>query len=341
MLTENKEIILAEYPKGVPNEETFQIKTIETEKIKEGEVLLKTLYISVDPGMRGFMNKGDDNATGKKYALKQVINSRGVAQVIESNSSNFKKGDLVSGRLEWKKYQNFKVDELDKVDPNLKPISAAVTLFGVPGLCAYFGLLKIGKPKKGETVFISGAAGGVGSIVAQIAKLKGCKVVGTAGSQKKIDFLENELGIDKGINYKTSKDLEASIKEACPNGIDVFFDNVGGAIFDAVFINLNQYARIAICGQMAEYNDSGSPQGFRPMHGLVEKSIRMEGFVVYDFIEEFDEGRKQLAKWYDNGKLVYRESLVEGFENIPTAFIELFAGENIGKKMVKVGDVEQ
>lgn len=340
MITENKEIILAEYPKGVPNEETFQIKTIETEKTKEGEVLLKTLYISVDPGMRNFMKKGDDDATGKKYALKQVINSRGVAQVIESNSSNFKKGDLVSGRLEWKKYQNFKVDELDKVDPNLKPISAAITLFGVPGLCAYFGLLKIGKPKKGETVFISGAAGGVGSIVAQIAKLKGCKVVGTAGSPKKIDFLENELGIDKAINYKTSKDLEASIKQACPNGIDVFFDNVGGAIFDAVFINLNQYARIAICGQMAEYNDSGSPQGFRPMHGLVKKSIRMEGFVVYDFIEEFDEGRKQLAEWYNNGKLAYRESLVEGFENIPTAFIELFAGENIGKKMVKVGDVE-
>ena len=338
MLTENKEIILAEYPKGVPNEETFQIKTIETEKPKEGEVLLKTLYISVDPGMRNFMKKGDDDATGKKYALNQAINSRGVAQVIESNSSNFKKGDLVSGRLEWKKYQNFKVDELNKVDPNLKPISAAVTLLGVPGLAAYFGLLKIGKPKKGETVFISGAAGGVGSIVAQIAKLKGCKVVGTAGSPKKIDFLENELDIDKGINYKTAKDLEASIKEACPNGIDVFFDNVGGAIFDAVFINLNQYARVAICGQMAEYNDSGSPQGFRPMRGLVEKSIRMEGFVVYDFTQEFDEGRKQLAQWYNDGKLAYRENLVEGFENIPTAFIDLFAGENIGKTMVKVGD---
>lgn len=339
-ITENKEIVLAEYPEGVPNDNTFQIKSIETDKINEGEVLLKTLYISVDPGMRGFMKKGNDDAIGNKYALNQAITSRGVAQVLESKSNDFKKGDLVSGRLKWQKYQSANANELTKVNPNLKPISASITLYGIPGLSAYFGLLKIGQPKKGETVLVSGAAGGVGSIVVQIAKLKGCKVVGIAGSQKKIDFLENELGIDKGINYRETDDLEAEIKKVCPEGVDVFFDNVGGNVFDAVFPNMNRYGRIAICGQMSEYNETGKPQGFRPMFGLVEKSIRMEGFVVFDFIKEYKQGLKQLAEWYNSNKLIYKETLEEGFENIPSAFIELFSGETIGKKMVKVNNIE-
>lgn len=339
-ITENKEIVLAEYPEGVPNKNTFQIKSIETDKINEGEVLLKTLYISVDPGMRGFMKKGNDDAIGNKYALNQAISSRGVAQILESKSNDFKKGDLVSGRLKWQKYQSGNANELTKVNPNLKPISASITLYGIPGLSAYFGLLKIGQPKKGETVLVSGAAGGVGSIVVQIAKLKGCKVVGIAGSQKKIDFLEKELGIDKGINYREADDLEAEIKKVCPEGVDVFFDNVGGNVFDAVFLNMNRYGRIAICGQMSEYNEIGKPQGFRPMFGLVEKSLRMEGFVVFDFIKEYEQGLKQLAEWYNSNKLIYKETLEEGFENIPSAFIELFSGETIGKKMVKVDNFE-
>jgi len=340
MITNNKEIVLAEYPEGIPNDNTFQINTIETDEIKEGEVLLKTLYISVDPGMRGFMKKGNDDAIGNKYALNQPISSRGVAQVIESKSISFKKGDLVSGRLNWKKYQSNNVNELTKVSSNLKPISASISLYGIPGLSAYFGLLKIGQPKKGETVLVSGSAGGVGSIVVQIAKIKGCKVVGIAGSQKKINFLKNELGIDKAINYRETEDLEVEIKKVCPEGIDVFFDNVGGNIFDAVFPNLNRYGRIVICGQMSEYNNIGKPKGFRPMFGLVEKSIRMEGFVVFDFIKEYEQGLKQLAEWYNKNKLVYRETLVEGFENIPSAFIELFTGETMGKKMVKVAEIE-
>ena len=216
-----------------------------------------------------------------------------------------------------------------------------MSMLGVPGLAAYFGMLNIGQPKKGETVVVSGAAGSVGSIAAQIAKVKGCKVIGIAGSAQKIAYLENDLGLDKGINYKQVDDMAAAIKEACPNGVDVFFDNVGGELFDAVFANINRHARISICGQIADYNESNPPQGPRPMHALIKQSARMEGFVVYDFKEEFDNAKQQIAEWYNNGDIIYKENLIEGFDNIPAAFIGLFSGDNIGKQIIKVGDIEE
>lgn len=336
----NKEIVLAEHPSGVPTKDTFQFNTIDMPKIKAGEVLLKSLYVSVDPGMRGFMDKGDDDAAGNKFELNKPITSRTVAQVIESKNTDFGKGSIVHGRLAWQHYQSAKTDALEKVDPNLAPISTSVSMLGVPGLAAYFGMVKIGQPQKGETVVVSGAAGSVGSIASQIAKIKGCKVVGIAGSPKKIEYLENDLGPDKGINYKKTDDMEAAIKEAYPDGVDVFFDNVGGELFDAVFANINKHARISICGQIAEYNESDPPQGPRPMHTLIKKSALLEGFVVFDFKEEFDDAKKQIGEWYHNDELKYRENLVEGFENIPSAFIGLFSGENIGKQIVKVADVD-
>lgn len=337
---QNKEIVLAEHPKGVPTKETFKINDIDLPSPKDGELLLKTIYVSVDPGMRGFMDKGEDDAAGKKFQLDEAITSRSVAQVLESKSDAFKKDDIVHGRLAWKKFQAVPTDGLEKVDPELAPIQTSVSVLGVTGLAAYFGLLKIGKPKKGETVVVSGAAGSVGSTVAQIAKIKGCRVVGIAGSKAKIDYLENELGIDKGINYKKTVNMESAIKEACPDGVDVFFDNVGGDLFDAVFANSNCKSRMVICGQIAEYNDDDQPEGPRPQHLLIKKSAKIEGFVVFDFEDEFDEAKKQLADWYNSGKLKYKENLVEGFENIPSAFIGLFSGENIGKQMVKVSEEE-
>lgn len=337
---QNKEIVLAEHPKGVPTKETFKINDIDLPSPKDGELLLKTIYVSVDPGMRGFMDKGEDDAAGKKFQLDEAITSRSVAQVLESKSDAFKKDDIVHGRLAWKKFQAVPTDGLEKVDPELAPIQTSVSVLGVTGLAAYFGLLKIGKPKKGETVVVSGAAGSVGSTVAQIAKIKGCRVVGIAGSKAKIDYLENELGIDKGINYKKTVNMESAIKEACPDGVDVFFDNVGGDLFDAVFANSNRKSRMVICGQIAEYNDDDQPEGPRPQHLLIKKSAKIEGFVVFDFEDEFDEAKKQLADWYNSGKLKYKENLVEGFENIPSAFIGLFSGENIGKQMVKVSEEE-
>lgn len=334
----NKEIVLAKHPTGKPAMETFGIHEIEMPQIEEDEVLLKNLYVSVDPGMRGFMDKGKDDAAGNKFKLNNAITSRSVAQVIESNNIDFPKGTIVHGRLPWRKFMAFKTHDLQKVDPDLAPISTAVSILGIPGLAAYFGMLRIGNPQPEETVVVSGAAGAVGSVAAQIAKIKDCRVVGIAGSEEKIEFLENELGLDKGINYKKTENMEQTISEACPDGVDVFFDNVGGELFDAVFNNINTHARLVICGQIAEYNKSNPPLGPRPQHALIKKSARIEGFVVYDFKEEFEEAKQQLGEWLNDGQLKYKENLIEGFENIPSAFIGLFEGENTGKQMVKVAD---
>jgi NADPH-dependent curcumin reductase CurA len=335
---DNKEIVLAERPSGVPTKSTFRIQDIPMPNLHQGQVLLKGLYVSVDPGMRGFMDKGTDDAAGKKFELNKAITSRSVAQVIESMNDDFPKGTIVHGRLAWQKYQAFETQQLEQVDPALAPISTVVSILGVPGLSAYFGMNKIGKPQQGETVVVSGAAGAVGSIAVQLAKLNGCRVVGIAGSDKKIHYLEKELHLDRGINYKKVSDLGAAIKSACPNGVDVFFDNVGGELFDAVFANINKKARIVICGQISEYNRSDPPKGPRPQHTLIKKSARMEGFVVFDFQDEFESAKKQLAEWYNSGELKYKENLIEGFENIPSAFMGLFSGDNIGKQMVKIAD---
>ena len=338
---QNQEIVLAKHPSGAVQADTFKFNDIDMPTCKDNEVLIKSLYVSVDPGMRGFMDKGVDDAAGNKFKLNQPITSRTVAQVIDSKHNNFKKGDIVHGRFAWQKYQTVSTDHIEKVDPKLAPISTAVSMLGIPGLAAYFGMLNIGQPKKGETVVVSGAAGAVGSIAAQIARIKGCRVIGIAGSPEKIDYLENNLGLDKGINYKQTEDITAAIKAACPDGVDVFFDNVGGELFDAVFANINKHARVAICGQIADYNEENPPQGPRPMHKLIKKSARMEGFVAYDFSDEFENAKKQMSEWYNEGKLTYKENLIHGFDNIPAAFMGLFSGENIGKQMVKIADAEE
>lgn len=332
----NQVILLAERPLGIPTESNFELKDIGIPELQEGEVLLKVLYVSVDPGMRGFMNKGKDDAIGLKYEIGQPITSRSVAEVVESKSKDFAKGAIVHGRLAWQKYQAMEAGKLEKVDPALGHISTAVSILGVPGLSAYFGLTKVGEIKKGQTVVVSGAAGGVGSVAVQIAKIKGCKVVGIAGSDYKLEYLQKEFGVDVGINYKKTNNLSKAIAEACPEGVDVFFDNVGGEIFDAVLSVINRHARLVICGEIAGYNDSAPAQGIRPQHVLIQKSARMEGFVVFDFINEFGKAKKELAYWLDSGQMKYKENLIEGFENIPSAFIGLFTGENIGKQMVKV-----
>lgn len=337
----NQQIVLANHPSGLPTLDTFRQEDIAMPAIESGQVLLKSLYISVDPGMRGFMDKGIDDAAGNKFKINQPITSRSVAKIIESKNDNFPKGTIVHGRLAWQKYQAGKPDLLEKVDPSLAPIQTSVSILGVTGLAAYFGITKIGKPQKGDTVVVSGAAGSVGSIAAQISKITGCRVAGIAGAVKKIKYLEEELGLDKGINYKKTDDMKAAIKKACPNGVDVFFDNVGGELFDAVLANMNKKGRIVLCGQIAQYNSSKPAQGPRPQQMLIKKSIRMEGFVVFDFKDEFDEAKKQLAEWYNSGKLKYKENIVTGFDNLPAAFIGLFTGDNIGKQMVKVGEVEK
>lgn len=332
----NQVIVLAEKPVGMATLNTFQLREIDMPEIKEGEVLLKSLYVSVDPGMRGFMNEGANDYTGQKFQINEPITSRTVARVIESQSKKFSVGDIVNGRLAWKRYQSMEDDKLEWVDPQVLPISTAVSILGVPGLAAYFGLEKIGQIQKGETVVVSGAAGAVGSVAVQIAKIKGCRVVGIAGSDKKIEYIEKELGVDRGINYKKTNDIAIDLAKACPNGIDVFFDNVGGELLDAVLSLINKKARMVICGQIAVYNDTEPSKGPRPEHTLIKKSARIEGFVVFDFKNEFEEAKLKMTQWYIGGKLKYKENLIEGFENLPSAFIGLFTGENIGKQMVKI-----
>ena len=340
MQSQNQEIVLAAHPKGVPTADTFEIREIAMPELTEDGILIKSIYVSVDPGMRGFMDQGEDDAAGTKFELNKPITSRSVAQVMASNHPDFAVGDIVHGRFAWQKFQSVSSKELEKVDPSLAPISTAVSLLGVPGLAAYFGMLKVANIQPTDTVVVSGAAGSVGSTAAQIAKIHGCKVVGIAGSAKKIAYLESDLGLDKGINYKSCADMTAAIAEACPDGVDVFFDNVGGELFDAVFANINTHARIAICGQISEYNDANAAKGPRPMHKLIKKSARMEGFVVFNYADEFAAAKKKIAKWYNEDKLTFTETLTEGFENIPKAFIGLFSGENIGKQMVKVADLD-
>jgi NADPH-dependent curcumin reductase CurA len=256
--------------------------------------------------------------------------------VIESASPKFKPGDVVSGgNFGWRLYDVADADALMKVVPGVSP-TTALGVLGVTGLTAYFGLLEIGQPRQGETVVVSGAAGAVGIVVCQIAKLKGCRVVGTAGSDEKCDYLLRELGVDVAINYKTTENIAAALREACPRGIDVYFDNVGGEVSDAVMPLITNGARLVICGQISVYNSDKPPIGLRPQAYLLVNSARMEGFIITKYMSRFGEGIQQLAQWFMSGQLKHAETIVEGFENTPRAFIGLFEGENTGKQIVKV-----
>jgi NADPH-dependent curcumin reductase CurA len=286
---------------------------------------------------------------GKSYvppfAVGQVIESVAVGEVMESRSPKFQSGDIVTGMFGWRLYNVAKADGLLKVantgtagvSPAFPPITTALGVLGMPGLTAYFGLLDIGQPKEGETVVVSGAAGAVGTTVCQIAKIKGCRTVGIAGSDDKNQYLRDELGVDATINYK-NPGIQQALKEACPNGIDVYFDNVGGEVSDAVWPLLRQGARISICGQISLYCLDKPDVGPRPQPYLLVNRALMKGFIITDYAARFAEGVKQLAEWLAAGKLKYAENIVEGFENTPQAFIGLFTGDNLGKQIVKVGE---
>lgn len=332
----NKQIILAERPKGMPDQNTFRFVKQDVGELKEGQVLVRTLYVSVDPYMRGRME--DTESYVEPYKVNEVIEGGAIGEVIDSKSDRFQQGDVVLGMFGWQEYYIANEKELRKIDPSLAPISTHLGILGMTGLTAYFGLLDIGQPKEGETVVISGAAGAVGSVVGQIAKIKGARVVGIAGSDEKIQYLQEELQFDEGINYRSTKNMEEALKEACPDGIDVYFDNVGGEISDAVFTQLNRYARIPVCGAISSYNLEKTDLGPRVQATLIKKSALMQGFTVGNYANRFNEGAMQLGQWLQEGKLTYRETIKEGFENIPNAFLDLFKGNNVGKLLVKVAD---
>ena len=330
---QNKEIRLSSRPTGLPTPENFQINDSEMPTLDDGEVMIRTLYISVDPYLRGRMREGRSYVP--PFAIGEVITSGVVGEVVESRAAGFAAGDTVTGMLGWRLYNIAKAGELRKVDPNIAPVTTALGVLGMPGLTAYFGLLDIGQPKEGETVVVSGAAGAVGLTVSQLAKIKGCRVVGIAGSDDKNKYLRDELGVDAVINYKT-ENVALALKEACPERIDVYFDNVGGEISDAAILLLNQGARIVLCGQISLYNLDKPDVGPRPQPYLLVNSALMKGFIITGYAARFTEGITQLAQWLAAGKLKYAETIVEGFENTPQAFIGLFAGDNLGKQIVKV-----
>jgi NADPH-dependent curcumin reductase CurA len=274
----------------------------------------------------------------KSYADPVNIGDVMVGEIVgiveKSRDSRFAEGDIVQGHLGWQQYAVCSAKHIRRV-PNGLPISTALHVLGMPGLTAYFGLLTVCEPKPGETVVVSGAAGAVGTTVGQIAKLKGCHVVGIAGSDEKIDFLTSELGFDAGINYKTD-DVYRALKNKCPDGIDVYFDNVGGTTTDAVFSLINVHARMAICGQISQYNLTEPEQGPRLLWNLIVKRARVEGLLVWDFADRYGEALRDLHTWVEEGKLKYRERISEGLENAPQAFIEMLHGANIGKQLVRV-----
>jgi len=330
----NKVINLKERPKGKPEEKNFEIAEVEKPTVKDGEILLKALFVSVDPYLRGRMR--DEKSYIEPFKTGEPLESGIVAEVVETKNQNFKKGEFVTGMLKWKEFQTTNGNGLNKVDKNIAPLENYLGVLGLTGLTAYLGLDKIGDLKEGETLLVSGAAGAVGSVVGQIGKIKGCKVVGIAGTDEKIEEIKEKCGFDQGINYKTTKDMKAAIKEACKDGVDVYFDNVGGEILDAALINMNSYGRVINCGAIALYNKTETPTGPRLEPMLVKKSLKMQGFIVRDFVKDFGPAQQQLGAWLKAGKIKQLETIVDGFDNIPSAFISLFDGKNTGKMIVKV-----
>lgn len=332
----NRKILLKSRPNGVPSENNFEITEAVVPQLKDGELLLKTLYISVDPYMRGRMS--DAKSYAPPFEVGKPMQGGIVARVLESRADDYKAGDAVLGMLNWQEMQTVPASSVNKVEEGIAPLSYYLGILGMPGLTAYFGLLEIGKPKQEETVVVSGAAGAVGTVVCQIAKLKGCRVVGIAGSDEKLSYLKNELGVDEVINYHSSGNMQKSIASACPNGVDVYYDNVGGEISDAVISQLNKYARVVICGQISLYNATDMPTGPRLQPLLLKRSVLMQGFIVSDFADRVAEGSRQLSQWVAEGKLKYEETVVEGFDKLPETFLGLFEGKNIGKYLVKVAE---
>ncbi|HWO02371.1 MAG TPA: NADP-dependent oxidoreductase [Blastocatellia bacterium] len=337
MATLNRRITLAARPVGFPKDSDFNLVESPVPTPKDGEFVVRVIYMSVDPYMRGRMN--DVKSYAAPVQLGEVMGGGAVGKVTASNHPTFREGDVVEGFFGWQEYAVSNGQGVRKIDPKLAPISTALGILGMPGLTAYFGLLDICDPKPGETVVVSGAAGAVGSLVGQIAKIKGCSAVGIAGADDKVAYLTEELGFDAAFNYKTESNYFKKLKELCPKGIDVYFDNVGGEITDAVLRLINTRARISVCGQISQYNLEQPEMGPRlVLVSLVVKQAKAEGFLVFQFADRYPEGLKQMAEWIKQGKLKYREDIEHGIENAPRAFMAMLKGRNTGKQLVKLSE---
>ena len=331
----NRRITLASRPDGYPGEANFKLVEAPVPSPGPGQVLVRALYLSLDPYMRGRMS--DAKSYAAPVPIGGVMEGAIVGRVIASENPKFPVGTLVEGRLGWQDYGLSDGRNIRAVDPKAGPLSYSLGVLGMPGLTAYFGLLDVCRPHAGDTVVVSAASGAVGQVVGQIAKIMDCRVVGIAGGAQKVDYVTRELGFDAGIDYK-SGDLAAGLAKACPDGVDCYFDNVGGKVSDAVFANLAYRARIAICGQIALYNVDTPEPGTRNLRFMLVNRAVMEGFLVSDFTDRWPMGLKRLSRWVREGRIKYREDVVQGLENAPKAFLRLFDGSNFGKLVVKIAD---
>ncbi|PQP95039.1 2-alkenal reductase (NADP(+)-dependent) [Prunus yedoensis var. nudiflora] len=337
---ENKQVIFRGFIEGTPKETDLQVVVGKKIELKappkaSGAFLVKNLYLSCDPYMRGRMRDFHDSYL-PPFLPGQPLQGFGVSKVVNSDNPNFKPGDFISGITGWEEYSLIRTTELSrKIKPNDIPLSYHVGLLGMPGFTAYAGFYEVCSPKKGESVLVSAASGAVGQLVGQLAKLHGCYVVGSCGSSQKVELLRNKLGFDEAFNYKEEPDLGAALKRYFPQGIDIYFDNVGGDMLDAALVNMKIHGRIAVCGMVSEKNLS-DPQGIRNVYNLITKRIRMQGFLQSDYIHLFSRFLEHVISYYKQGKIVYIEDMNEGLESAPSAFVGLFLGENVGKQVIRV-----
>ena len=335
----NQQFRLAARPVGLPKRSDWQEVTEPVREIGNGEIVVKALYLSLDPAMRGWMNEGKSYI--RPVGIGETMRAGGVGVVLASQSDKFAVGDYVSGGIGVQHYwigaAADKTASFFKIDPRMAPLTTWLNTLGMPGMTGYFGLLESGQPKAGETVVVSGAAGAVGQTVGQVAKHLGCRVVGIAGGKENCDFVVNELGFDACIDYKNG-DVRDGLKEHCPKGVDIYFDNVGGDILDTVLTRINMRARIVICGAISQYNNTPPVKGPANYLSLLVNRARMEGIVVFDYADRYPAGVAAMGKWMQEGSFKSKEDVVDGIENFPEALLMLFEGKNFGKLCLKVAD---
>jgi NADPH-dependent curcumin reductase CurA len=337
MGSSSREVHLKRRPVGMPTEDDFEVVSVPVPEPGSGQLLIRNIWMSVDPYMRGRMT--DRESYVPPFQVGQVLDGGSVGQVLRSNHPGFAEGDYVCGFAAggWREHHLSDGTMLQKVDPGLAPLQCYLGVLGMPGLTAYSSLLRIGDPQPGETVFVSAAAGAVGSVVAQVSKIKGCRVVGSAGSDAKARWLTEQAGVDAVVNYRTCGDLLAAVTEACPKGIDIYYENVGGQHLEVALERMNSRGRLVMCGMISLYNDTELPPGPRNLVNVIGRSLKMQGFIVTDFLDMVPQFFMEMGGWIGEGKIRWQETVLDGIENAPRAFLGLFRGDNTGKMLVRLG----